>query len=295
MPTHLAHVIMAVPDLVPCIDFYGAALGLPETGGGVDGHGRAMRRYRIEPTNLLLLEDPAAVPYAKLKGCVRTEVDHFALYVDDTDSVFETLRGRGIPFRDEPHATESGHRNMQRSLVSFEDPFGFTLQLSQAIDPRPGLAPRIHAKKAMAGETARDGETAGDGAGVFGGIDHVSTYCTDFTANRTLYRDILGLDEFFYSKTREERAAVGTGFEQGAYAAGGSDIELASDNEWRHLSPGPVRGLGFQVDRIEPARASLRAHGVSFEEQSRIGTLCYPGRPMLEFNSPDGMKLQIVA
>ena len=66
--------------------------------------------------------------------------------------------------------------------------------------------------------------------------------------------------KFRNSTTQEEGAAVGTGFGQGAFAAGGTDIELASDDEWQTLASGPVRGLGFQVDQIERARASLRAH-----------------------------------
>ena len=288
MLTRLLHVAMAVPDLAPCTDFYGRALGLPQSGEGVDSHGHAFRKYRIGPTDLILSEDPAAVPYADLAGNARTEVDHFALYVDDVVDVYETLRSRGISFRDKPHTTELGHRNMQRSLVSFEDPFGFTLQLSQTVDPRPQLAARIEAKKVMAGMA---GQTAAPSP--FGGIDHISSYCTDFTANRTLYRDILGLDEFFYSTTREEGASVGTGFEQGAFAVGGTDIELASDDEWRHLAHGPVRGLGLQSDQIDRARASLQAQGVSFEERTSDGALYYPGRSSLAFNSPDGMQLHI--
>ncbi len=287
MFTRLIHVTMAVPDLEPCIEFYGTALALPESGGGVDGLGQAFRKYRIGPTDLILLEDDTAVPYAQLTGSARAEVDHFALYVDDVAAVFETLRSRGVSFRDKPHATKLGHRNMQRSLVSFEDPFGFTLQLSQAIDPRTQVAPRLEAKKAMAGNTA--------GTGAFGGIDHISTYCNDFTANRTLYRDILGLAEFFYSTTREEGVEVGKGFEQGAFAAGGTDIELASDGEWQHLARGPVLGLGFQAECIGQVRAALQVQGVSFEEQARNGALNYPGRSGLVFNSSDGMQLQIVA
>ena len=289
MLTRLLHMAMAVPDLAPCTDFYGRALGLPQSGEGVDSHGHAFQKYRIGPTDLILSEDPAALPFAKLAGIARTEVDHFALYVEDVAAVFENLRSRGISFRDKPHATELGHRNMQRSLVSFEDPFGFTLQLSQTVDPRPRLASRIEAKKAMACIT---GQTAASSP--FGGIDHVSSYCTDFTANRALYRDILGLDEFFYSTTREEGAAVGTGFEQGAFAVGGTDIELASDDEWRHLAHGPVRGLGLQSNQIDRARASLRAQGVPFEERASDGALYYPGRSSLTFNSPDGMQLHIV-
>ncbi len=296
MLTRLLHVAMAVPDLAPCTDFYGRALGLSQSGEGVDSHGQAFRKYRIGPTDLILSEDPDAVPYADLAGNVRTEVDHFALYVDDVVDIYETLRSRGILFRDRPHATELGHRNMQRSLVSFEDPFGFTLQLSQTVDPRPRLAARIEAKKAMAGMAGIGGRTGGRTATInrFGGIDHISIYCTDFAANRALYRDILGLDEFFYSTTREEGAAVGTGFEQGAFAVGGTDIELASDDEWRHLAYGPIRELGLLSDQIDRARASLRAQGVPFEEPARDGALYYPGRSSLAFNSPDGMQLHIV-
>ena len=289
MLNRLLHVAMAVPDLASCTDFYGRALGLPDSGEGVDSHGHAFRKYRIGPTDLILSEDPAAVPYADLAGSARTEVDHFALYVDDVADVYETLRSRGISFRDRPHTTELGHRNMQRSLVSFVDPSGFTLQLSQTVDPRPRLAARIEAKKVMSGMA---GQTAAPSP--FGGIDHISSYCTDFTANRTLYRDILGLDEFFYSTAREEGASVGTGFEQGAFAVGGTDIELASDDEWRHLAHGPVRGLGLQTDQIDRARASLRAQGVPFEERTSDGALYCPGRSSLAFNSPDGMQLHIV-
>ena len=92
---------------------------------------------------------------------------------------------------------------------------------------------------------------------LFGGIDHISSYCTDFKSNRSIYRDILGLDEFFYSTTREEGVEVAAGFEQGAFAIGGTDIDLASDDEWRHLARGPIRGLGFQTDYIDRVRESF--------------------------------------
>ena len=286
MLTQLTQVFMAVPNLETCLDFYGKSLGLPDSGGGTDVTGKAFRKYGIGPSELVLLEDPTAEPYARLAGRVRTEVDHFAFYVDELDVVFDTLQIRDISFRDRPHTTELGHRNMQRSLVSFEDPNGFTLQLSQTVDPRPHLVPRKEAKQAMAG---RAPDTS-----LFGGFDHVSSYCADYTASRTLYRDALGLDEFFYSTTREEGVEVATGFEQGAFAIGGTDIELASDDEWPRLAPGPIRGLGFQVDQIEQARTSLRAHGVPFEDQPRDGALYFPGQQTLAFHSPGGMQLYIV-
>ena len=285
MLTQLSHVVMAVPDLESCLEFYGKSLGLPDSGGGTDVSGKVFRRYGIGPSDLILLEDSSAERYARLAGRVRTEVDHFALYVEDLDTVFDILQSRGIPFRDKPHTTELGHRNMQRSLVSFEDPNGFTLQLSQTVDPRPHLASRKEAKKSMAGQAP---DTS-----LFGGIDHVSSYCTDYKANRTLYRDILGLDEFFYSTTREEGVEVATGFEQGAFAIGGTDIELASDNEWQHLAQGPIRGLGFHTDRIDQVYDILSSRGVSFAETTGDRIPFNPGRNTLVFNSPGGMPLYI--
>ena len=287
MLTQIIHLLMAIPDLETCRGFYGKALGLSESGRGIDGRGRAFHKYRIGPSELILLEDPSALPYARLSGRVRTEVDHFALYVDDLDTVFETLQARNIAFRDKPHTTELGHRNMQRSLVSFEDPNGFTLQLSQTVDPRPHLAPRKEAKKSMA-------ELQNQETSLFGGIDHVSSYCTDFKTNRTFYRDILGLDEFFYSTTREEGVEVSAGFEQGAFAIGGTDIELASDDEWHRLAPGPIRGMGFLTDHIDQVYDILSSRSLLSAESTEARIPLYPGRNTLDFNSPDGMWMQIV-
>lgn len=265
MLTRLTHLTMAVPDFEPYLEFYGTTLGPPESGGGVDDHGRAIQIYRIGPTAPMLLEDPSSVLYEQLAGVARTEVDHFAQYVEDVNVEYEILKRRKVAFRDAPHTTEAGHRNMQRSLVSFEDSYGFKLQLSQAVDPRPERTPRVAAKKTMAGQAGGIG-VLGEFV-TFGGIDHGSTYCTDYKANRRKYRDILGLCEFFYSTKWEEGTAVGTGFEQGALAAGGTDIELASDDEGRQLARGPVRGLGFQVSDIERVHDALRSHGVPYEEQ----------------------------
>ncbi len=109
-----------------------------------------------------------------------------------------------------------------------------------------------------------------------------------------MYRDILGLDEFFYSTTREEGVEVGIGFEQGAFAAGGTDIELASDDEWKRVAQGPVRGLGFQTDCIEGVYGVFRSRDVPCERPGN-GAPFYPGRDTFALNSPDGLKLQIVA
>ena len=287
MLTQLIHIIMVVPDVRLCQAFYGTTLNLPDSGGGIDSRGQNYRKYLVGHSELILVEDSSAIPYSKLVRNTRTEVDHYALYVEDLETVFEALQQRGIVFQDKPHKTELGHRNIQRSLVSFKDPNGFTLQLSQTVDLRPQLAPRKEAKRAMANLSSMEIST-------FGGIDHVSSYCTNFKTNRKLYRDILKLNEFFYSTVREDGVRVTTGFEQGAFAIGGTDIELASDDEWQQIVPGPIHGLGFRTDQIENVAMALRSSAVSFEETTSDNTSFHPGRNTLVVSSPDGMQLQIV-
>ena len=136
--------------------------------------------------------------------------------------------------------------------MAFQDPNGFNVQISETIDTRDELEARRSAKRQMA-----EGSD-----GLFGGIDHISTYCSDFSANRSFYTEILGLEEFFYSNTREEGEVVVTEFEQGAFAVGGTDIELASDETWTDIGPGTIQQLGFSTDDIDHAFKVLRERSV---------------------------------
>ena len=221
MLTQMSHIVMAVPDLEACRSFYGQALELPEIGQDINADGQATCLLQIGPSVLELWEDRAAPSF---DHALRPEVDHFALYVDDLDATYEILKDRDIEFNGVPHTTELGHRNMQRALVTCTDPGGFHVQLAEIVDPRPDLEGRRVAKKAMAEASRAD-------AVLFGGIDHISTYCTGFSATRAFYKEILGLEEFFHSTTREEGVEVAAGFAQGAFAIGGRIRERSEERD----------------------------------------------------------------
>ena len=230
MLKELGHIVMAVRDQSAYRTFYGGELGLEELGCGNDAQGRTVCMFKIGPSILELRQDPATAPAHPI-------VDHFALFVDNLDASYAALREKNINFLNEPATTAIGHRNMQRALAALEDPNGFHIQLSEIIDPRPHLEERKAAKHRMA--------SAANLSALFGGFDHISTYCTDFARTRDFYRMQLGLEEFFHSTTREPGQPVAPGFAQSAFAVGGTDIELAFYDGSDPVEPGTIQQLGF--------------------------------------------------
>lgn len=250
MLTQIGHVVFAVRDLEACRSFYGDQLGLRQVGRGVDGDGRDGYCFSIGPSVLEMRHDPEA-PRGDDDTGARAEVNHMALYVDDCEATYAILKDRGVAFKAPPHSTEIGHRNMQRTLLTLWDPNGFTLQISQTIDPRPHHDARKTAKAGMAARSKEEGD-------LFGGIDHITTYCTSFANTQSFYTRGLGLEEFFYNTTREEGKVVEAGFEQSAYAIGGTDIELATSAQWAAIGAGPVRVIGFWSDDIDADYEAIR-------------------------------------
>lgn len=172
MLTQLGHVVFAVRDLEANRAFYGDQLGLRELGQGRDGDGVEGYCFGIGPSVLEMRSDPEARRGDDEAG-PRAEINHMVLFVDDIAATYVVLKDRDVEFRKPPQSTAIGHRNMQRTLLTMPDPNGFTLQISETIDPRPHHDARKVAKAMMAGIVKDDD-------GLFGGIDHISTYCTNF-------------------------------------------------------------------------------------------------------------------
>ena len=257
MLTEIGHVVFAVRDLAATRSFYGEQLGLHELGSGPNDDGEEGCCFRVGPSILELRLDPDARRGDEETG-PRAEINHIALYVDDIAATYAALKDRDIQFMGPPESTAIGHRNMQRTLLAFPDPNGFILQISETIDPRPHHDVRKAAKARMAHREKEDGE-------FFGGIDHISTYCTKFVATRAFYTQTLGLDEFFYNNKRGEGEAVEAGFEQAAFAIGGTDIELATSADWSEIGPGPVRQLGLWTDDIDDACRVIGPDGLAVQ------------------------------
>lgn len=266
MLTEVCHIVMGTADLEGTRAFYGGPLGLPELSGDLTS-------FKIGPTTFELRSDPAMSEPPR-----QPSVDHIALYVDDIDATHTALNG-GVGFQTPPHITPLGHRNMQRGLLAFSDPNGFTFQVSQTVDPRDHLEGRRAAKREMA-TARRDPEH-------FGGIDHISMYCSDFGTTRAFLTETLGLKEFFYSDSREEGETVAPGFEQAAFAIGGTDIELASDDTWNEVRPGRIQELGFSTGSLDQAQEQLDRKGISAHRDADGGAI--------SLRDPDGLSIRIIA
>ena len=214
-------------------------------------------------------------------------VDHYALLAEDMAQTYVLLRQKNIEFRAPPEATPIGHRNMQRILLSFDDPNGTTVQISETIDPRPHLDARKAAKSRMA-------TSASEVPGLFGGIDHISTYCADFASTRAFFREILGLEEFFHSTTREEGAQVGADFAQSAFSVGGTDIELATGSSERTLGWGSIRELSFWSTDVDHTFQTLEARGAPLDgPPTAWHPLPQMTRRAFSLHSPDGLPVRI--
>lgn len=255
---------MAVDDLKISRKFYTDALGLSETNAA-----DTRVCLKIGPTTLELHQDEA-----NTAAIDQPAIDHFALNARDIDETYTALKDR-VSFQAPPHTTEVGHRNMQRALLAFADPNGFTIQISETVDTRDHLASRRRAKEEMAVY----------GGGLLRGFDHLSTYCTNFASVRAFYSEQLALEEFFYSSAREEGETVASGFEQAAFAVGGTDIELASDENWNDVQPGRIRSLGFSTDDIDGFCQHTRSVDAQVEGQPKEATLA--------LRHPDGLTVDI--
>ncbi len=283
----VSHVVMVMRDLAPCQAFYSDAVGLTEIGRS-EGPAGPVCLFRLGPSVLELHQDPSAPPPvadpdnpAEIPAAWMP-VNHIALFAESADGVYSALK-EDVPFKGPPHTTPVGHRNTQRALMGFFDPNGFNVQVSEPVDPRSHLEPRRNAKREMAGESRGK---------LFGGIDHISLGCSDFGASRAFYGDTLGLEEFFYSTSREEGQEVSGDFEQGAFAVGGTDIELAtrpSDG-----GPGTVRQLGLSTSDIDRAYEVLRDRGLQPDGPPSESTpIPQVRRRAFTLRDPDDLSVQI--
>lgn len=285
MLTQLGHVVFAVRDLEANRTFYGDQLGLRELGQGRDGDGVEGYCFGIGPSVLEMRLDPDA-RRGDCEAGARSEINHMALFVDDIAATYAVLKDRDVPFKAPPHSTEIGHRNMQRTLLAMPDPNGFSLQISETIDPRPHHEARKAAKAAMA-------SLEDDEGGLFGGIDHISTYCTNFKTTRSFYTAVLGLEEFFYNNKREEGKAVEPGFEQAAFAIGGTDIELATSQAWDEVGPGPIRVMGLWSDDVDGDYQVIKSRVQTDDKPSDTQPLTDLHRRTFTVCGPDGQAVQI--
>ena len=158
MITGIAYIEMRVRSFDECRQVYGEHLGLTElqdttavlnekgewvsTASPEDGNREAI--LQVGDSFLVLHEDETAPTQVSPKGERITEpwgsVGHYAFFVDGNHHAFSHLTGffayRLHGTREGPAVQPMAHAYMQRSLLEFADPNGYTIQLSEIVDPR---------------------------------------------------------------------------------------------------------------------------------------------------------------
>lgn len=160
MLTGIAHLEMRVRDLAACRTLYGEQLGLKELAHGAGRHGDRVSMFATGESVLELHEDADAVtsllPSGERKDPrdVPGSVGHFAFYTADNHEAFKVLKkslgGTPLTTPDGPSVQPMDHAYMQRSLLQFDDPDGYVIQVTDLIDPRERLQGRLDEKRSRA-------------------------------------------------------------------------------------------------------------------------------------------------
>ena len=286
MITQISHIVMSVADLNSCIDFYHRYLGIPVCDRIDKGNMESWCIMNIGPTKLVLKKDRSLIPHLMLADKIRSTVDHFAIYVDDMDKFFDRMADSPFSFRGTFHVSESGHFSIQRALATCMDPNRVALEISQFVDQRLNLTERLEAKRAMTSVLRSD-------ASSFGGIDHIATNCSDFKVSWLFYKEVLKLKELFCSKTGNSGATISNGFSQGAFAIGGTELELFSDENCKTLGSGVIQSVGLYTEDLKKTQKILEKQSVDFYVSLNPDPP-YAKCRTLNVKSPDGMHLEIV-
>ena len=260
MITGIAYVEMRVRDFEECRAVYGAHLGLTEvqdttavlnekgewvsTASPEGGNREAV--LQIGDSFLVLHEDEKALTQVSPKGERMREawgsVGHYAFWVDGNFHAFSHLRGlfelyRFAGTKEGPSVQPMNHAYMQRTLLEFADPNGYTIQLSEIVDPRLQNQERRREKQNIANLAT---------GGLIKGFDHINMACPDIGKGKELYGDKLGMRIIDHSDSETHEGYV--------FVAGLCDIELGTRKDGSNadrLGPGVVGSLGLWSDDVD--------------------------------------------
>ncbi|WP_276363597.1 VOC family protein [Daejeonella sp. H1SJ63] len=120
-------------------------------------------------------------------------------------------------------------------------------------------------------------------------IHHIAVICSDYTASKVFYTEILGL-KIISEVYREERKS----FKLDLSLNGDYQIELFS---FPASPPRPsfpeacgLRHLAFEIDDINSAVAELKIKGIPVEA---VRTDEYTGKKFFFFSDPDGLPIEL--
>ena len=295
MITGIAYIEMRTRLLDECREVYGTRLGLTElqnttavlnergewVDGAASGSGDREAILQVGDSFLVLREDEAA-PMKPPEGERMEEawgsVGHWSFYVEGNYHAWSHLKD-GFAWspgaRDGPSVQPMNHAYMQRSLLEFVDPNGYTIQISEIIDPRLHNQERRREKQRIANLST---------GGLIKGFDHMAMQCPDMARGKELYGDKLGLPVIHHSESDTH--------EQNVFVAGMCDMELGAPKNGANtdrLGRGFVGSFGLWTDDVDTLARETGHPGPPAERDLALGV---PIRS-ITLDAGDGLPVEV--
>ena len=259
MITGIAYVDMRVRDLDECRDIYGREMGLSEvqdtrseqnkkgewvsTASAEGGDRESV--MQVGDSFLVLHEDATAktqvLPNGDVDRHATGSVGHYAFYVSGNHHAFSHLKDffgmyRHARTKDGPSVQPMNHTYLQRSLLEFADPNGYTIQFAEVVDPRIDKQERRRDKARIANVAT---------GGLIKGFDHLNMSCPDIGKAKELYNGKLGLPIIDHTQADTHEGYV--------FVAGLCDLELDAkkNGDSDRVGPGVVGSIGLWTDDVD--------------------------------------------
>ena len=274
MITGIAYLEMRVSDLDECRDVYGRQLGLTEVqdnsaalsekGEWISSTAEGGEResvLQVGDSFLVLHEDKSVVtqvlPNGEVDRTARGSVGHYSFYVSGNHHAYSHLKDffgsyRFARTKDGPQVQPMNHSYLQRSLLEFADPNGYTIQFSEIVDPRVSNQERRTEKANIANLST---------GGLIKGFDHLNMSCPNINAAKELYADKLGLAIIDHSDSETHEGYV--------FVAGLCDLEVGAQKTGMdpdRLGRGVVGSFGLWCDDIDSLASDI-GHPVPVAER----------------------------
>ena len=283
MITDIAYLEMRVRNFDECRDVYCRELGMTEiqntksvlengewvsTVSAEDGNREAV--IQVGNSFLVLHEDHNAftqvlpsgdqLPHPEHVGAV----GHYSFYAQSNDHAFSHMKFflntyRWGTTKEGPAVQPMNHAYLQRSLLEFNDPNGYVIQISEITDPRLEKQKRRSEKRKMALRNP---------GGIITGFDHFSMGCYDIKRAKEFYVDKLGLEIIDKNEGPTSEGYV--------FVAGLCDLELNELKDKTNVSKskyqaGIVASFGFWTDNLNELVNKIGFSGDILERDVALG------------------------
>ena len=280
MITGISHIEMRTRRIDESREIYGTHLGLTEiqnttavlnekgewesTASETSGDREAV--FQVGDSFLVIHEDMEAPTELSPDGTPTREpsgsIAHWSFFVEGNHHAYSHWKNFLDVYRftvtpDGPSVQPMNHASLQRTLIEFNDPSGYTIQTSEIVDPRSEKQERRREKQAIANLATGT---------VIKGFDHISMRCPDMEKGKEFYGNQLGLTVFDHTDTEEHEEYV--------FTAGLCDIELGlkkdGSNKYQ-IGRGVVGSFGFWSDDVDALAKNIQHSSAPIKRDLALG------------------------